>query len=281
MLSHTAGVGLIALLVSQAPHAVMHHFPRWSPDGALVLASSTADGDPEIYLFPVDGASPRKLTDNAAADDGARWSRDGRRIFFLSDRRGRLEPFVMNADGTEQAPFDGPEESSTSPDGTRILEMAVEGRGAVVAVDRNGGRRVLTKGFHAEQGSYSPDGSLITYEQRSTADEHDVLQSNIIVARADGSHPRVLSNGTDPSWSPDGRSVLFKTWDAADRQLWITVASLDGTAQRLAPGVHPHWSPDGRRIAFMRDQAGRTDIWIMDAQGRNQICVTCRLTRQL
>lgn len=81
--------------------------------------------------------------------------------------------------------------------------------------------------------------------------------------------------GTDPSWSPDGRSVLFKAWDAADRQLWITVASLDGTARRLAAGVHPHWSPDGRRIAFLRDEAGRTDIWIMDEDGGNQRCLTC------
>jgi len=129
---------------------------------------------------------------------------------------------------------------------------------------------MLTTGFHAEQGSYCADGSLITYEQRSTADEHDVLQSNIIVARADGSHPRVLSKGTDPSWSPDGKSVLFKSWYAADRQLWITVASLDRKARRLTPGVHPHWSPDGRRIAFMRDQNGRADIWIMDARGGNQ-----------
>jgi Tol biopolymer transport system component len=253
----------------------MHHFPRWSADGAFVLASSTADGDAEIYLFPVDGGAPRKLTDNAALDDAARWSRDGRRIFFMSDRRGRFEPFVMNADGTEQAPYDRPEEGSTSPDGTRILESAIEGRGALVAVDKNGARRTLTKGFHAEQGSYSPDGRLIVYEQRSTDDEHDVLQSNIIVARADGTEPRVLSKGTDPAWSRDGTSVLFKAWDAADQQLWVTVASLGGTTRRLAQGVHPHWSPDGRRIAFMRDGAGRTDIWIMDENGGNQRCLTC------
>jgi Tol biopolymer transport system component len=276
--THTACAGLIALLVSQTPHGVMHHFPRWSPDGAHVLASSTSDGDSEIYLFPVGGGSPRKLTDNATADDAARWSRDGRRIFFMSDRRGRFEPFVMNADGTGQAPFDGPEETPTSPDGSRILEIAVDGRGALVAVEKNGARRTLTKGFHAEQGSYSPDGRLIVYEQRSTADEHDVLQSNIIIARADGSDPRVLSMGTDPSWSPDGTFVLFKAWDAADRQLWIAVVSRDGMVRRLAPGVHPDWSPDGRRIAFMHDQAGRTDIWIMNRDGGNRSCLTCPRT---
>src|SRR5688500_6845740 len=84
--------------VQQPAAHVMHHFPQWSPDGTKILASSTIDGDAEIVLFPLDGSAPRQLTQNGVNDDSATWSRDGRRIFFTSDRRGRMEPFVMNAD---------------------------------------------------------------------------------------------------------------------------------------------------------------------------------------
>ena len=269
---------LIACASLQHPAAhVMHHFPQWSPDGTTILASSTIDGDSEIFLFSLDGSAPRQLTRNAAADDIATWSRDGRRIFFTSDRRGRLEPFVMNADGSEQAPFTGAAEQPSAPDGTQLIESSVQGRVAIVAVSPDGKRRVLTDGQHAEQGSFSPDGRWIVYEQRNAIDEEDIKRSNIVIAKPDGSERRIVSPGTDPSWSTDGRSLLFKIWNESDQQLWIATASRDGgTARRLSPGVHPAWSPDGRRIAFMRDSGSGTDIWVMDADGANPRCITCR-----
>lgn len=107
---------------------------------------------------------------------------------------------------------------------------------------------------------------------------HDRIDSSsIVVARADGSEPNVIAIGTDPSWSPDGRSLLFKTPDPRTRQLWITTVNPTGTDPRkLAPGVHPHWSPDGKRIAYMRDRDdGGADIWVMNRDGSGGRCLTC------
>jgi Tol biopolymer transport system component len=261
----------------------MYHFPRWSPDGKTIVVSSTADGDAEIYLLRLDGTAPIKLTNNDDFDDAARWTADGTRIEFMTDRRGRQELYSMAPDGSDQVPATSSEHAATSPDGrTRLVEDEIDGRWAIVAEHADGSRRVLTTGAHAEQASFSPSGELIVYEQRLAGAPDDIARSNVVVANADGSQPRIVSSGTDPSWSPDGKSLLFKIWvesagSAGGGELWIATASPDGkTVTRLAPGVHPHWSPDGRRIVYMADARERTDVWVMNAAGAERTCLTCR-----
>jgi TolB protein len=49
-----------------------------------------------------DGTHPHRLTTNPAKDSYPSWSPDGTKIAFSSDRRGQLDAYVMNADGTNQ-----------------------------------------------------------------------------------------------------------------------------------------------------------------------------------
>ena len=272
------GIVVAAIVAPQTHHGPMFHFPQWSPDGRTILVSAMLDGDTELYLLPVDGGPKRQLTNNTANDDLAEWVDEGRAILFMSDRRGRDELFVMDADGSNQRPATRPRPERTSPDGqTRIVESVENGVAILTAVSRDGTRRVLTSGPSAEQGSYSPDGRRIVYEQRAADAPDDIPRSNIVVANSDGREPRIVASGTDPSWSPSGDAILFKTFDAPTKVLWIAVVRPDGTSlQRLAPGVHPHWSPDGHWIAFMQEDAnGTTNVAIITRTGRDRKCLTC------
>jgi Tol biopolymer transport system component len=261
--------------VSVQHTGVMYHAPQWSPDGRWILASGTVDGDAELFLIPVAGGAAKRLTDNESVDDLAIWIDGGRRILFETDRRGKMEKFVMNADGSEPRPAQSEHAPSpTSPDGRYELE---EEKGEIVLVERTSkARKAITSGLWSEQASFSPDGRSIVYEQRSSANPHAVETSNLVVARADGSGARVITAGTDPSWSPDSQRIVFKVWESSTRRLFITTAQPDGSdLRRLSEGVHPQWSPDGQRIVFMRDQADGTHIYVMNADGTAKRCITC------
>ena len=69
-----------------------------------------------------------------------------------------------------------------------------------------------------------------------------------------------LSGVTTPSWSPDGKQLVFTGYDGGISDLYTI--NRDGTdLQRLTSDkygdLHPVWSPDGKTIAFATDRGPR------------------------
>ncbi|MFQ5613331.1 MAG: TolB family protein [Anaerolineae bacterium] len=90
--------------------------PAISPDGQRLAVSYKQNGEHwEIHTLNIDGSNRRRLTETplAAIVEGGRswnnaapaWSPDGSQIAFLTDRTGRWEVWVMNADGSNQRPM--------------------------------------------------------------------------------------------------------------------------------------------------------------------------------
>jgi Tol biopolymer transport system component len=111
--------------------------------------------------------------------------------------------------------------------------------------------------------SWSPDGSRIAFETKST----------LYVMDADGSNQRRVRDQVGDSglsWSPDGKSIVVPLKGQ------IAVVNLDGTLQRVltaAGGIEPDWSPDGTRIAYAWGH-GTYDIYIVNADGSGEVNVT-------
>ncbi|MEO6759639.1 MAG: LpqB family beta-propeller domain-containing protein, partial [Saprospiraceae bacterium] len=60
--------------------------PRWSPDGRSIAFDTRVTGNAEIFVVSTEGGPPRNVTNSASYDATPSWSRDGKWLYFASDR---------------------------------------------------------------------------------------------------------------------------------------------------------------------------------------------------
>jgi Tol biopolymer transport system component len=91
--------------------------------------------------------------------------------------------------------------------------------------------------------AWSRDGKRLAYVADASTFVLQVADSNRVT--------KVRANATSPSWSPDGKLIVFDRFNGS-RPVGISVSSADGThVRRLTRfGAGPAWSPDGTRIAY-------------------------------
>src|SRR5437588_7104140 len=108
-------------------------FSMLQAGGGRVVFSSNRDGNTQVYSMNTDGSGQVRLTNDGGNDDAPRWSPNGTKILFQSDRdnpsTGYNDIYVMNSDGTGQVrlttdPYD--DSSATwSSDGSRIVFQSI------------------------------------------------------------------------------------------------------------------------------------------------------------
>jgi tricorn protease len=100
--------------------------PVFSPDGALVAFTGEYDGNPDVYVVPVAGGTPRRLTYHPGADEVVGWTPDGKQVVFASERAafadGVVQLFTVAVEGgfPTQVPLARAADGAFSPDGSRI-----------------------------------------------------------------------------------------------------------------------------------------------------------------
>lgn len=230
---------------------------RVSPDGELVayvvrpVSREGEHWESAIWVVPFAGGPARQFTSGLWEDREPRWSPDGRRLAFLSDRaeRGKASVYAMPRDGGEAV---------------RLFDQAGE----------------------ISELAWSPDGRFLSFlmvepeteeekQRRERRDDAHVWESDwkfqrLWVLDVETKHARVVSPERVQvwgyAWSPDGRQLaLAVSWsprvDDLFRETAVAVVDLtEGTYRELfrLRGMAEDlvWSADGEWLAY-RGPAGR------------------------
>lgn len=98
----------------------------------------------------------------------------------------------------------------------------------------------------------SPDGKRVAFSAFARIYIHDLAKQKTTAIT-----PESLQ-AFHPSWSPDGRSLVFVNWTAQGGQVWTSRVSSRGGSKpkqvtKLAAAYYqPSYSPDGKRIVALR-----------------------------
>ena len=185
--------------------------PRLSPDGTTVAyVVGAVDGEANeyhgaVWLAAADGSSaPRRFTAGTKSDADPRWSPDGSRLAFTSNRDGKvMQLYVMPVDGGEPRKLTDRKEDVTeaawSPDGGTIVFVS---RVRDAAYDEEDDKRREPRRI-----------SRLQYKLDSVGWTVDRPQ-HLFTVPADGSaEPIQLTHGDvedyGPAWSPDGLTLAF------------------------------------------------------------------------
>ena len=163
-----------------------------SPSGKTIAyfaqRGTGPDRSQDIYTMPVKGGKETRLTDAPGVDDGPEYSRDGKYIWFNSERSGRMQAWRMRANGKEQTQITFDEDMNSwfphiSPDGQKVVYIAYHD-------------------YELQPGQHLPDLNVQIRMIPATGGEPEIL------AELFGGQGTINVN----SWSPDSKQFAYVSY---------------------------------------------------------------------
>lgn len=185
--------------------------PRFSPDGNRVIMSLSKNGNSDIYEMDLRSRQSKQLTTHTGIDTAPSYAPNGSQIVFESDRGGTQQLYVMNAGGADvrRITFGKGRYANPvwSPRGDMIAFTKMLGGQFYIGVIRpdGSGERLITKAYHVEGPSWSPNGRVLTYFKEAPTGNGSGRQAKLYTIDLTGYNERVLTTpggGSDPAWSP-------------------------------------------------------------------------------
>ncbi len=221
-----------------------------SPDGQSLAFALLGD----IYTMPISGGTPTRIAEGLAWEVQPRFSPDGMRIAFTSDRGGGDNIWIMNRDGSDKKQVTKEEfrllnQPSWSPDGRYVVakkhfttqRSLGTGEIWIYHVSGGGGVQLVKKPSEKHQKElgepiYAPDGKSVYFTKNITP-------------------------GATFIYAQDSNSDLFniEKYDLETGEVSTAVSGLGGS-------VRPNPSPDGKKIAFVRREMTQSKLYVKDLE---------------
>jgi tricorn protease len=243
--------------------------PAVSPDGK----SMAFEWDQDLWTASTDGGEAKRVVRNPARDAYPRFSPDGKRIVFSSDRSGSFQVFSVPATGGETLQHtwhtEGNELECLSPDGGRAIVRGIRERSGfratrLMEIDLTADRRERRLfDATAHSAAWSPDGTRVLFcrggEQLYRKGYRGSRASQIWLYQIkDRSFECKVADGAEarsPLWRPDGKSFYFVSNRTGTANLWLQEGGStfkQMTSFRDDGVITPDLSADGSTFVFRR-----------------------------
>ncbi len=219
-----------------------------APDGQTLAFDLLGD----IYTMPIAGGTPVRIAEGLAWEVQPRFSPDGKRIAFTSDRGGGDNIWVMNRDGSDK-------QQVTKEEFRLLYQPSWSADGRFIAAKK-----------HFTTGRSLGTGEIWLYHASGGG-------GVALVKKPNEQHQKELG---EPVFSPDGKGIYFTrnitrgpifeyAQDSNTDLFNIERYDLDtGEISTVASGpggsVRPTPSPDGKTIAFVRRERARSKLYVRD-----------------
>lgn len=250
------------------------------------------------YSVSIAGESLSALTEVTKSDETCFSSfggDSGRNLFFaVEDRSGNYSNIFHRPDNpisTAMSQKTGGKNHNVAPTycaATNQLAFAGRQEGNekrdifLINLSQGSALTQLTNTRNAEENypCLSRDGQSLVYQKREGGSRE--YETEIWLRRLRTGEDIMLARGCMPSFSPDGRTIVFvrHTEDGQSTCIWTMTS--DGNNQTrltdtsLGTAWHPRFSPDGRQIVFdcYKSQQDNVDLYVIDRNGSAPIQLT-------
>ena len=222
--------------------------PAWSPDGSKVAYVSLEDRKPVVYLQDLMTGRRNQISNQKGNNSAPSWAPDGSTLAVALSKDGNTEIYTVRSDGSGLRRLTTNNAIDTEP------QFSADGQTIYFTSDRSGGPQVYkmnAAGGNATRvtfnGSYnisprvSPDGKTLAW-----ISQRDGGFSLYAMDLASGQELRLADGATEPSFSPNGKYIMYATKGGGRTSL--AVVSVDGRVkQRLTTKAgnirEPSWGP--------------------------------------
>ncbi|NNF27292.1 MAG: amidohydrolase family protein [Gemmatimonadetes bacterium] len=233
-----------------------------SPDGQAIVFELLGD----LYTLPIQGGEATRITNGPGYDMQPRYSPDGTKIVFVSDRDGSENLWISAADGTDPRQLtDGERENHVSPEWTPDGEYVMAAKGTQLWLyHEQGGSGVQITGHGGEDGPPPP-----AHFGAAFGDDPRYVWVNVRGNLGGGFVTSVdVGAGDDVPFGPDHEPR------SSARQIGGTqIGVLDRESGRVLVRTHEHEgafrpmpSPDGRWLVYATRYDDRPALRLRDLQ---------------